>query len=100
MLTCDYYGSVFLRENVTPPGVAQTLDDERRTANVGATLVNGVLNLQPAISNLQSEIDLLDACGRTVTALHPGANDVSTLSPGVYFVREEPQAVRKVVIAP
>ena len=100
MLTCDYYGSVFLRENVTPPGVAQTLDDERRTANVGATLVNGVLNLQPAISNLQSEIDLLDATGRRVMSLRPGPNNVSTLSPGVYFVREEPQAVRKVVIAP
>jgi hypothetical protein len=39
-------------------------------------------------------------------ALHPGANDVSHLSPGVYFVREEragnreqPAAtVRKVVV--
>jgi len=36
--------------------------------------------------------------------LHPGVNDVSGLSPGVYFVREtqaqaQAQAVRKVVIA-
>jgi hypothetical protein len=40
-----------------------------------------------------------------VLDLHPGANDVSHLAPGVYFVREEPQAsgskpqaVRKVVL--
>ena len=43
--------------------------------------------------------------GRQVMALHPGANDVSALAPGVYFVREEPQAaslksqaIRKVVL--
>jgi hypothetical protein len=38
--------------------------------------------------------------------LHAGANDVSSLAPGVYFVREEPQApslkphpVSKVIIS-
>jgi hypothetical protein len=47
---------------------------------------------------------LLDAAGREVLALRPGANDVSGLSPGVYFVRErlavggERSAVNKVVI--
>jgi hypothetical protein len=30
---------------------------------------------------------LLDAAGRRVLALQPGANDVSQLAPGVYFVR-------------
>jgi hypothetical protein len=40
-----------------------------------------------------------------VLNLHPGANDVRALAPGVYFVREElqasgpkPQAIRKVVL--
>jgi hypothetical protein len=41
---------------------------------------------------------LLDLSGRKVLDLMPGANDVSRLSPGVYFVRER-SAVRKVVIA-
>jgi DNA-binding beta-propeller fold protein YncE len=40
---------------------------------------------------------LLDITGRVVLALRSGLNDVSRLSPGVYFVREA-QAVRKVVI--
>jgi hypothetical protein len=31
---------------------------------------------------------LLDISGRKVLALRPGANDVSRLSPGVYFVSE------------
>jgi len=46
---------------------------------------------------------LLDAAGRKVLDLHPGANDVRSLVPGVYFVREpraqaQTQAVRKIVI--
>jgi YVTN family beta-propeller protein len=51
-----------------------------------ATLVRGVLNLAPDISNLTSGIVLLDAAGRRVLALKPGPNDVSHLAPGVYFV--------------
>jgi len=48
---------------------------------------------------------LLDANGRKVTDLHAGANDVRVLAPGVYFVREQPEAsssrpraVRKIVL--
>ncbi|MCX6841014.1 MAG: hypothetical protein NTX53_01840 [candidate division WOR-3 bacterium] len=52
-----------------------------------ATIVRGVLNLQSAIYNLQSEIALLDISGRKVLSLEPGPNDVSHLAPGVYFVR-------------
>jgi hypothetical protein len=86
MITCDYYGSVFLRRNITPAGVSEMPIAELRTPNVGATLCKGVLNLQSAISNLQSEIVLMDASGRKVLDLHAGGNDVSSLSPGVYFV--------------
>ena len=47
---------------------------------------------------------LLDASGRKVLDLSEGPNDVSRLTPGVYFVREaqaqaQAQAVRKVVLA-
>jgi YVTN family beta-propeller protein len=49
---------------------------------------------------------LFDASGRKVAVLQPGSNDISSLMPGVYFVREEPQAasskpqaVRKLVVA-
>jgi hypothetical protein len=68
-----------------------------------ATIVRGVLSLQSAIYNMQSEIALLDISGRKVLDLQPGPNDVSHLAPGVYFVREaqaqaHAQAVRKVVL--
>jgi len=38
---------------------------------------------------------LLDVSGRKVLNLQPGANDVSALSPGVYFVRSGPSAVSR-----
>ncbi len=68
-------------------GVAETMNDERETMNAGPTIVRGVLNLQSAIYNLQSEIALLDISGRKVLDLRCGPNDVSRLAPGVYFVQ-------------
>jgi len=80
-------------------GVEEPMNDERGTMNVGPTIVRGVLNLQSAIYNLQSKIALLDVGGRNVMSLRPGTNDVSRLSPGVYFLREDRnRAVRKVVV--
>ncbi len=38
---------------------------------------------------------LLDASGRKVMDLQPGANDVRALAPGVYFVRYGPSAVSR-----
>jgi YVTN family beta-propeller protein len=81
------------------------------------TIVRGVLFL-PRAENGDSPTErsargtvpifhamLLDIGGRKVLDLHPGANDVRALAPGVYFVREEPQAtsaksqaIRKVVL--
>jgi len=72
-----------------------------------ATVVRGVLWLEPASSiKHQATSRLLDAAGRKVLDLHPGANDVSRLAPGVYFVSERSAtsgkrsavAVRKVVV--
>jgi hypothetical protein len=61
----------------------------------GTTLIRGVLNLQYATCNLKSEIALLDASGRRVMSLHAGPNDVSSLAPGAYFVREEGLGTRR-----
>ncbi len=64
-----------------------------------ATVFRGVLllprSLDPSIPR-----SLLDISGRRVLDLKPGANNVSALSPGVYFVREtaQSQGMRKVVV--
>ncbi len=69
-----------------------------------ATLVRNVLFVPEASSyNLQAA-SLLDIDGRSVVDLHPGANDVSGLAPGVYFTRTararaQAQAIHKVVVA-
>ena len=51
------------------------------------TIVRGVLpvSLQPTADGSRPDIRLLDVSGRKVAELHPGANDVSRLAPGVYF---------------
>jgi hypothetical protein len=79
------------------PGIEETPVADVRKAD-GATIVRGTLYLQPAIYNLQSEIVLLNAAGRRVMNLNSGPNDVSALSPCVYFVRSAPGVVAKVVI--
>jgi hypothetical protein len=58
-----------------------------------ATIVRGILFLPP--SRLSPPSSLLSIDGRKVLDLHSGANDVSLLCPGVYFVREEPQAASR-----
>jgi hypothetical protein len=69
-----------------------------------ATVVRNVLFLYEATSLKPQAASLLDISGRKVMSLRPGANDVSKLAPGVYFVREaqaqaQAQAIRKIVIA-
>jgi len=51
-------------------------------------------------SAVMSRAVLLDVSGRRVLDLHPDANDVQTLAPGAYCVREaqaQAQTVRKVI---
>jgi hypothetical protein len=70
-----------------------------------ATVVRGVLFLPPSL--LSPPSSLLSIDGRKVADLHAGSNDVSRLSPGIYFVRERSMvggersalAVRKIIIA-
>ena len=62
-----------------------------------ATVMRGVLVLG-AVDNRQNtayKAELLDIAGRKELDLHPGANDVRHLAPGVYFVRSEPSAVSR-----
>ncbi|MBN2464016.1 hypothetical protein JXD38_00115 [candidate division WOR-3 bacterium] len=68
-------------------GVEEEPNVEVRTTNV-PTIVRGVLVLGAVDSrqNTACRVELLDVSGRKVLDLHPGANDVRGLAPGVYFV--------------
>jgi hypothetical protein len=85
-------------------GVKEVAGDELRVTNVWPTIVRGELYMQACgIRHTAYGAELLDAIGRKVLDLHSGANDVSRLAPGVYFVREaqaqaQAQAIRKVVL--
>jgi YVTN family beta-propeller protein len=77
-----------LRDDVQ--GIEETMNDERRiTKNAGPTIVGGALVLEGVGSrqNTADRAELLDVSGRKILDLHTGANDVSALAPGVYFVR-------------
>jgi hypothetical protein len=85
-------------------GVEESHNPQATGLKLGPTIIRGVLVL-PASPRLRvpPSTALLDISGREVMSLRPGANDVSRLSPGVYFVGEaqaqaQAQAVRKVVV--
>jgi YVTN family beta-propeller protein len=70
-------------------GVQETPNGEVRRTNA-ATVVRGVLFLPEARGEKrEARSELLDISGRKVLDLSPGANDVSGISPGVYFIREQ-----------
>jgi len=78
------------------PGVEETPNADVPNVERAATVVSGVLFLPEAKGEeRQATGVLLDALGRRVMELQPGSNDVSDLSPGVYFVRSEPSAVSR-----
>jgi len=77
-----------------------------RAPRPAPTFVRGVLFLPSSLVSAPSSLLSID--GRKVLELFPGANDVSRLSPGVYFVREHPasgiqhsvwSSRRKVIVA-
>jgi hypothetical protein len=98
----DYVTVKYVQE----PGVEErdeggAMRDEVRIASV----VRGVLFLQGGRMKDEGGTGLLDATGRQVMDLAPGANDVSRLTPGVYFVcsgssavSRQPSAASKVII--
>jgi len=71
-------------------GAKEVTNDELRVTNA-PTIIRGVLRLP--VSPFTIHTSLFDMTGRQVMTLKPGANDVTRLSPGVYFVRSEPSAV-------
>ena len=78
-----------------PAGVAETMNDERGTMSIGPTILRGVLHIP--VSPFAIHTSLFDMTGCQVMALRPGANDVSRLAPGVYFVRKA-SSVFKVLV--
>jgi hypothetical protein len=75
--------------------VGQSEEPREPTANgfqPTASVIRSVLFLPRDMTELPCNSDrvprptLLDAAGRAALTLHPGANDVSKLAPGVYFV--------------
>ena len=96
------------------PGIEESPQPQAPVRKLAATVISGALWLAPTTSPKPQAASLLDAAGRQVAKLHAGANDVSSLAPGVYFCRQtagfassgEPSAasgqlsdVTKVVIA-
>jgi hypothetical protein len=90
-------------------GVGESRKLQAKSHKPTQTVVRGVLFLPRNMTETSDVSDrvprlisLLDVSGRKVMDLKQGANDVRSLSPGVYFVREaqaQAQAVRKIVIA-
>ncbi len=87
-------------------GVEETPSAEERETKRMPTVVRGVLLLTGAARpRSQASGWLLNAAGRKAADLRPGANDVSGLAPGVYFVCSTSRVLReatnvtKVIIA-
>ncbi len=92
----DWNSEVYYKRN--PTGNAAIEENQQPTASSlppAATVVRGVLVLGAGDRRRETvdRAELLDADGRRVMELHAGANDVSDLAPGVYFVRSEPGTV-------
>ena len=88
-----------------PLSVEESHKPQATSYKPGATIVRRTLFLTGGSSSSPSASSLQDISGRKVLELKTGANDVSGLAPGVYFVWEgrqasshKLQAVRKVVI--
>jgi DNA-binding beta-propeller fold protein YncE len=78
---------LYLLRDTVPTGVHEQLG-AKLGRQVAPSLVSRMLTL-----GANRSASLHDITGRKVLDLHPGANDVRALAPGVYFVRSEPSAV-------
>jgi hypothetical protein len=85
-------------------GVEESREPQAASSTLEQTVLRGVLVVGAAGSrqNTECRAELLDISGREVMALRPGANDVSALPSGVYFVTDHGARstvhARKVVI--
>jgi len=78
-------------------GVAEGQELRASDPRTQPTMIRGELYLPKASSRKPQAASLLDAAGRKVLKMEPGANDVRGLAPGVYFVRGNDTALRRVV---
>jgi hypothetical protein len=76
---------IYYKRNLTAGGVEEGENSEVRRVKGGTRIVRGVLFLPTSHFTLHSS--LFSLSGQKVLDLHAGANDVSGLAPGVYFVR-------------
>jgi hypothetical protein len=98
---------VYYKRNLTAGGIEEDPAPDAGRSAPNASIIRRVLHLSglgtrselPGNSVI-SRAALLDAAGRKVLDLRPGANDVSHIAPGVYFVRSERPAssCRKVIL--
>jgi hypothetical protein len=93
-------GEIWFATNHPAAIAEETPNAELRAPKCDPTVVRGVL-FMPKMGTVPSGTvsifgpSLLDISGRKVQDLHAGANDVTGLAPGVYFVRSEPSAVSR-----
>jgi hypothetical protein len=85
---------LYYKRNLTAGGVKEREIGEVRRVKGEATVVRGVLEMPLTADRSPQTASLLDISGRRVLDLHTGENDVSRLSPGVYFVRGRGAGVR------
>jgi len=75
---------------------------EVRLPAAGPTIVRSVLVLGDRGRKTGDRVELLDVSGRRAMELRPGANDVRSIAPGVYFITERGNqrtvAARKVIL--
>jgi hypothetical protein len=90
LVKTDADGNVVIRE---------TPDVLRSTASDGPTIVRGMLKM-PLASGVKHSASsvLFDITGRKVLDLHPGANDIKHIAPGVYFIRFDTETITKKLI--
>jgi hypothetical protein len=86
----------YLRNPTGNAGTEENLKPQAPSHKPAATIVRGVLVLGAVGSRQKTayRAELLDAAGRKVMGLRAGANDVSHLSLGVHFWREQPKLDR------
>jgi hypothetical protein len=86
----------------TVTAVKEAPSAERQPQSAGPTIIRGVLRTGDRGPKTGDRAGLLDVSGRKVMELHAGANDVSRLSPGVYFVHSSladlPSSIDKVIV--
>ena len=80
-------------------GIEEHSTSNKQYNKSNATIFGGVINLQAEISNLQSEVTLLDITGRKIADLKSGSNNIRYLAPGVYFIRrDDTNQVTKIIV--